>query len=111
MKAYKLFKLRKDGSISSLFINNKVIIPLNKWIKARNYPTKGFAVRPGWHTMKETNAPHLSKKNRIWAEVEIKDYKNEIRPASQGGQWYLSKWIKVKKLLDFNRDSDKLKGN
>ena len=98
MLCYKLFKLRKDGAISSLFINAKVILPLNKWIAAENYPTKGFAIRPGWHTMKTKNAPHLSKKDRIWAEVEIKDYKECKRSKSQGGLWYLSKWIKINKL-------------
>jgi len=99
MKAYKLFKLRKNGSISSLFINNKVILPLNTWLQAFSFPTEGFQLRPGWHTMKRPIAPHLSKKNRIWAEVEIKDYEKCKRPESQGGLWYLSKWMKVKKIL------------
>lgn len=99
MKAFKLFKLRKNGNISSLFINNKAIIPLKKWLPARAYPTKGFAFRPGWHSMKTKKAPHLSKKNRVWAEVEIKDYEKYERPKCQGGTWYLSRWIKVNKLL------------
>lgn len=99
MKAYKLFKLRKNGQISSLFINSKVIIPLNTWIKSRCYPTNGFAVRAGWHCTHKPIAPHLSMKNRVWAEVEIKDVKKIQRPQKQGGLWYLSKWIKVNKIL------------
>lgn len=99
MKAYKLFKLRKNGTISSLFIDNKKVLPLKKWMRAFAIPTEGFAFRPGWHCMSKRSAPHLSKKNRIWAEVEIKDFESIQRPKSQGGLWYLSKWMKVKKIL------------
>lgn len=100
MIAYKLFRLKKDGNITSLFINKKINLPLNTWIKSKNYPTKGFAVRPGWHSMKIKDAPHLSKKNRVWAEVEIKDFKEFTRPQSQGGVWYLSKKLKIVKILN-----------
>jgi hypothetical protein len=95
MVAYKLFRVRKDGSISSLFINKKRILELDKWLEAGEYPTEGFKFRPGWHCMKEPNAPHLSKKNRKWHNVEIKDFVEFTRPASQGGVWYLAKWIKI----------------
>ena len=64
--AFKLFKLRKDGSIGPLFINKKQRIPLNKWLTAESHLTKGYAFRPGWHVLLSPNAPHLSKKNRVW---------------------------------------------
>lgn len=98
MKAYKLLKLRKNGAISSLFINNKEILPLNKWMQAKSYPTDGFAIRPGWHTMKKPVAPHLSKKNRVWAEVEIEDFYELKRPEKQGNIWYVAKKMKILKL-------------
>lgn len=63
------------------------------------YPTEGFQVRPGWHCMSKKSAPHLSKKNRIWAEIEIKDFEVLNRPKNQGGKWYLAKWIRIKKLI------------
>lgn len=47
--AYKLFRELKSGEITSLFINKKVKLPFNEWLEAESYPTKGFAVRPGWH--------------------------------------------------------------
>jgi len=50
MKAYKLLKLRKDGSLGPLFINRKQKIPIGKWLTAECHPTKGYALRPGWHT-------------------------------------------------------------
>ena len=42
MIVYKLFRLRKDGSISSLFINKKETYPFNQWIEAKEYPTMGY---------------------------------------------------------------------
>ena len=50
MKAYKLMRMRKDGTLGSLFIN-KSCIPLGKWLEARS-PDKGYAHRPGWRTFK-----------------------------------------------------------
>ena len=99
MIAYKLFRLKRDNKLSSLFINKKEILPLNKWLKAKKYPTKGFAVRPGWHSTHYPNAPHLSMKDRVWCEVEIKDFEEVKRPESQGGLWYLSKWLKIKRII------------
>lgn len=94
--AYKLLKLRKNGTLGSLFINRRRVIPTNVWLRAENHPTTGFSVRPGWHVTEKPVTPHLSMKGRIWREVEIKDYKALPRPESQGGMWWIAKWIKVK---------------
>ena len=95
MIAYKLFRVRKDGTIGSLFINKKAILPLNEWITAKSYPTKGFKVRPYWHTTSTPYAPHLSMKGRGWYKVEIADYTEFKRPSSQGGVWYLANKMMV----------------
>jgi len=100
MKAYKLFRVLKDGSISSLFINKKERHPMKKWLTAKTYPTKGFAVRPFWHCTSEPIAPHLSMKGRAWFEVEMKNYTEFLRPQQQGGLWYLAKDIKILKWAD-----------
>tara|TARA_Y100000310_G_scaffold186813_1_gene186937 strand:- start:430 stop:642 length:213 start_codon:yes stop_codon:yes gene_type:complete len=42
MFGYKLFRVRKDGTLGSLFINKKERLPIGKWIKAESYPTKGY---------------------------------------------------------------------
>ena len=99
MKAYKLFRMKKCGNITSLFINKSKHLSIGKWMTAKNYPTKGFAVRMGWHSLTKPVAPHLSKKGRIWCEVEIKDFKEFTRPLSQGGRWYLSKKLRIKRIL------------
>jgi len=95
MKAHKLVRLMKDGSFSSLFIGKKNRLPIGEWIDAECIPTKGFAVRPGWHCTKEPVAPHLSTKDRVWVRVEIKNYTEFLRPEAQGGLWYLSKKMKI----------------
>jgi hypothetical protein len=93
--AYKLFKLRKDGTLGPLFINRKQIIPVGEWLKAGDYPTKGYAHRPGWHTTTEPKAKHLSMRDRTWYKVKIRDYYRFDRPKHQGGHWLLAKEMKV----------------
>lgn len=92
---YKLFRLRKDGSISSLFINKKQTYPFNEWIEAKEYPTKGYKFRPYFHCTENPSAPHLTLKNRVWCKVEVEDYTEMIRPEKQGGKWILAKRIKL----------------
>ena len=98
--AYKLFRELKTGEITSLFINKTRRLPYNEWMGAENYSTNGFAVRPGWHSMKQPHAPHLKMKLksgevRIWKKVLIEDYIEVLRPENQGGIWFLSKRIKI----------------
>lgn len=100
VKAYKLVRKMKDGSLSPLFINKKSRIPIGEWIEAENHPTKGFAERMGWHCTLKPHAPHLTlnPKNgasRVWVEVEVDEYKEYARPESQGGNWVLANRMKV----------------
>jgi len=95
MIAYKLFRTLKSGEISSLFINKKERLPLDKWLKAEKHKTKGFAFRPGWHCTAKPEAPHLSMKDRKWFKVEITDYTEFKRPKSQGGLWYLANNMRI----------------
>ena len=95
MKAYKLFRQRADGTIGPLFINARQRVPTGEWLPALDVPTKGFAHRPGWHVGRAPRAPHLSEKGRVWYEVEVRDFYPFKRPASQGGEWLIAKWMKV----------------
>jgi hypothetical protein len=95
MKAYKLFSIRKDGSLGPLFINRRQRIEPGVWLKAESHPTKGFAIRPQWHATSEPSAPHLSTKGRVWREVELAGVTEVNRPESQGGKWYLADHLKV----------------
>ena len=90
MIAYKLFRKLKSNELAPLFINKKQRIPFDVWLEAENHPTKGFAVRPGWHCTSKPVAPHLSMKGRVWVEVQIEDYQEIHRPLNQGGLWYLA---------------------
>tara|TARA_R110001606_G_scaffold5559_2_gene25462 strand:+ start:189 stop:488 length:300 start_codon:yes stop_codon:yes gene_type:complete len=99
MKAYKLIRKMKDGSLSPLFINKKSRIPVGVWMDAELNPTKGFAVRKGWHCTLTPEAPHLSKNNRVWVEVEVDDFEYFKRPESQGGTWVLAQRMQIVKEL------------
>lgn len=93
--AYKLVHLRKNGTLGPLFINRRQILPIMEWMEAEDHPTPGYAHRPGWHVIEKPNAPHLSMKGRVWVLVEVKDYVDLKRPESQGGVWWLAKWMRI----------------
>jgi hypothetical protein len=92
---YKLFRLRKDGTLGSLFINRRAKLPIGEWMVSEEHPTKGFAFRPSWHVLAEPNAPHLSTKDRVWYKVEMQGTEEMKRPPSQGGIWYLADKIRI----------------
>jgi len=99
MKAYKLFKVRKDKSIGSLFINAKARLDIGVWYEAEDIPTKGYAHRPGWHATLKPVAPHLkletTSQKREWYEIEVQDYQKFDRPESQGGTWVIANKMKI----------------
>lgn len=104
MKAYKLMRLKKDGSLGSLFINRKATIPIGEWLEAECIPTNGFAIRKGFHCCFEMNAPHLKEnlangEQRVWVCVDVEDYETYDRPESQGGCWILANRMKVVKII------------
>ena len=95
MTGYKLFRVKENGDITSLFINKSEALPLDEWMEHENHPTKGFKERPGWHCCRVAHAPHLGEKGRAWYRVEMEGVRKEIRPESQGGVWYLADRIKI----------------
>jgi len=94
-KAYKLVRKMKNGNITSLFINKSEPLDVGIWLQAKNYPTKGYKIRPYWHCTEKPHVPHLTEKNREWWVVEIKDYQEFKRPKYQGSRWFLAKYIKL----------------
>lgn len=95
IRAFKLLRRRRDGSLGPLFINQRQRIPQGVWLDAEPHRKKGFAFRPGWHCCRTPHAPHLSERGRVWCEVEIEDYQLLERPESQGGAWYLAQRMRL----------------
>ena len=97
MIAYKLFKVRANGTIGPLFINARQVVPVGVWLDAEAHETKGFAYRPGWHCTFTPEAPHLKTDTpkRAWFKVEIEDFTTYARPESQGGSWVLANRLRV----------------
>jgi hypothetical protein len=95
--AYKLIRVRADGSLGPLFINRRQRLPIGEWMPAESHPTKGFALRPGWHCCGRASAPHLNGKRekRQWFKVEIADWKTFDRPEAQGGRWLLARHMRI----------------
>lgn len=104
MKAYKLLRIKKDGNLYPLFIHKTESTPIGIWLKAECYPTKGFAVRCGWHCCFVPIAPHLKTQlsngeQRIWVECEVEDWNSYDRPESQGSAWILAQRMKIVRKL------------
>jgi hypothetical protein len=106
MLAYKLFRLKSNGSITSLFANKSRELPIGEWMDAECHPTKGLKERPFWHCTAEMNAPHLSPEGRVWMLVEMQDYSEMIRPSNQGEKWYLASRIRI---IGFTLSSGRVK--
>lgn len=95
---FKLFRVRKDGTIGPLFINRRQRVPVGEWIESEYHPTKGFAHRAGWHMCTRPVAPHLKlTAERAWFMVEYDETSSRTyhRPECQGGDWILADKIKV----------------
>ena len=104
MKVYKLLRI-KDGKLYPLFINRKVETQIGVWMDAECYPTKGFAVRRGWHCCYQPLAPHLktelaSGEKRVWVECDAEDCEEYARSEKYGGNWVLANKLKLIKILN-----------
>ncbi len=105
MKAYKLLRKKKDGLLYPLFIHKTYSTPIGEWMQAECYPTKGFAVRKGWHCCFNPVAPHLktqlsSGEQRVWVECEVEDFTLFKRSEKFGGNWILADRMKIVRELD-----------
>lgn len=98
MLAYKLFRLRTNGTLGALFLSRRRVLEPGKWISAEILPKqKGYAYRPGWHVFMQNKIPkHLSAKGRVLLPVEgRKILGRHSRPKMQGGFWYTVMEIKI----------------
>lgn len=98
-KAWKLFEVDARGNLYSLFIDKKPL-QAGQWLKAKHVPTKGFAVRSGWHCVRKRFAPHLKinpvgKRRRVWLRISIREITQHLKPASQGGLWFTAKYMRI----------------
>lgn len=92
---YKLFRETRSG-LRFLFIDRTRQLPLGEWLSYREVPTKGYAFRPGWHVLLKPEAPHLSKRGRVWKRVEVRGILAvHERPACQGGTWLTAQEIRI----------------
>ncbi len=93
MLVYKLFKIRKDGSLHPLYVHSEESCPIGEWISAKcgekkpNGKVKSklgdLAYRPGLHCTSIPLANHIGKrqpdgtlwqaKDTVWGEVEVID--------------------------------------
>ena len=102
--AYKLMRQLKDGTVHPLFINKKEETRFGVVLPAECYPTKGFAIRQGWHCCFTPYAPHLKQdlsngEHRVWVEVLVRNYDTYDRPESQGGAWILAQEMIAERII------------
>ena len=118
MIAYKLLRVRKDGTLGPLFVERTRVLPVGGYLEARmDIEPKALATRPGWHCTSKPEAPHLKtdpkNEDRQWWKVEIPDvgcedgrvWTQEIhRPEAQGGLWFLTSYMKLIEPVNLNKE-------
>lgn len=94
---YKLFRVRRDGTLGPLFVGKRRVLPVGEWLECEtNLPHPGLAHRPGWHVLINPDAPHLSRKGRQMYKVSFRgEMSRERRPACQGGEWVTAWEIRI----------------
>lgn len=101
MIAYKLLRLRKDGTLGPLFVDRSLVIKVGEvYVAKDNLPHPGLAHRPGFHCCAKPVAPHIklllkTGERRVWCKVDIGGYVKHLRPESQGGLWYTARAMRV----------------
>lgn len=101
MIAYKLLRVRRDGSLGPLFVDRGLRLKPNFiHIARKDCKHPGLAHRPGFHCCAKPEAPHmkLRLKNgevRVWCRVQIMCYTKHVRPEAQGGTWFTAKYLQV----------------
>lgn len=73
MIAKKLFTLRKDGTLSSLFYDKKRKLTVGVMYSARNCAPPGRIPRPGFRAVKRKNTFHFVTNGRVWCEVWLEN--------------------------------------
>lgn len=99
MIGYKLVRKLADGTYRPLFIERTRVLPVGEDLEAHDVLTPGYQHRPGWHILAKPHAPHLSKRGRVWVEVEFDGRKatTHHRPTSQGGVWYTAQRMRIRR--------------
>ena len=101
MTAYKMMRMRKGGTLGSLYIDPATVRPIGKWLTAEPHFKKGYKYRPGFHCLPQPVAPHLKlKDDRVWVEVDIDSYTIFDRPEHQGGEWFLANRMKINRIME-----------
>ncbi len=97
LTGYKLFRVRRAGSLGPLFVERRRVRPLDEWLTAdMDLEPRGLATRPGWHVLLSPEAPHLSRRGRTRRQVEAQGIIDRfVRPESQGGLWILARQIRI----------------
>lgn len=95
IKAFKLFRVGKDGELYPLFVNAKEPVPIGKWLEAtageltdtgKVKSTLGpLAYRPGWHAGDLPMATHIGGKVDPTTGKRVKDpkFKPNVREDNQ----------------------------
>lgn len=87
MFAYRLMRLRKDGTLGPLFVGRTQVVRTGDYLRARrDLPHNGLAYRPGFHCCARPSAPHIKRvlkngKRRVWCLVSVYDYDWRARNA------------------------------
>ncbi|MCG5526868.1 hypothetical protein LRF89_06695 [Halorhodospira sp. 9621] len=93
---YKLMRRMGDG-YAPLYFCRSHRYQLGDWQEAVDGGRKrGYAHRPFFHICQAPDAPHIRlRAPRVWLLCEFQPHQVFPRPSSQGGDWFLAKWMRL----------------
>lgn len=104
--AYKLLRVRGDGSLGPLFVDRGLVLRPGQEYRAKTRcPHPGLAYRPGFHCTHAPRAPHIklvlkTGERRVWCRVRLRGRVTpHRRPEAQGGLWYTAEYMTITEVL------------
>lgn len=93
MEAYKLLRVRADGTLGSLRMDAGRKLPPGEWLPAGNHARPGLAPHPGWHALTAPASKHFKMlPGRRWYRVELSSVTEYPRP---GEMWLVAGCMRI----------------
>ena len=93
MEAYKLLRVRADGTLGSLNTDIGRKLPIGEWLRAGNHARPGRTPHPGWHALTEPASKHFRDfPGRKWYRVELQNVTPYPRPDEM---WLVAECMRI----------------
>jgi hypothetical protein len=97
-RGWKVFRVRDDGTLGSLFFGRRRVLLRGQWLGAhKGLHLSSLAYRPGWHVLLRRSAPWLTSKKdrRVMLRVEARGVIS-VYVSPRGVPWLIAQEIRIR---------------